>query len=168
MDRPIEYRRLSLRCDLIDKSPAVVLDRPERVAAFCSHLLRHPQEVFFWIGLDCRKQVVATQELFIGSVDCCIAHPREVFRNAFVVSPTVAGIILVHNHPSGVCEPSKEDLRFFEDVSEAGKLLRVPVIDCLVVAEDGAWSREAGTIVRPAAYMSELPHEEEGPWWAEI
>lgn len=145
---PLRYRRLAVRCEVLDRAPPVSLTRPEEVAAFCHELLDSPQEVFVWIGLDVRKHVVAVSELFRGTIDACTVHPREIFRSALVLAPTVGGIVVVHNHPSGVSEPSDEDVALFERLAEAGELLRIPLIDALVVAQDGWWSREVGGCVR--------------------
>ena len=155
---PIFYRRLKLHYEVAnDCGPVVTLTSPENVADFCTALTRDPQEVMLWIGLDSRKHVIAVQEVFRGTVDSCSVHPRDVFRSALVLASTVAGVILVHNHPSGCCDPSDEDLEFFDTVTEAGELLKIPVIDCLVIARDGAWSRaEDGRIKRPEGYNKEL------------
>jgi len=154
---PLGYRRLRVSCDVIrDDQPSIVLDRPETVAAFCEPLLRSPQEIVLWIGVDCRKAVQAVDELFRGTADRCQVHPRDVFAAALAASPTVSGVILVHNHPSGNCEPSDDDVAFFDRVSEAGELLCIPVLDCFVVAREGWWSRHAGAVTRPESYRRRL------------
>lgn len=89
------FRRLVVRHELVGEAPpAVVLDRPERVAWACGELLSSPQEVFLLICVDVKKHLVAAQELFRGTVDACIVHPREVFRSALLLAPTVAGVIV--------------------------------------------------------------------------
>lgn len=168
LPNPLSYRRLDVSMRVCDDSPPVALSKPECVAAFAHGLLDCPQEVMLWIGVDCRKHVVAVSELFRGTADACLVHPRDVFRNALVMAPTVAGVFLVHNHPSGSIEPSSEDLRFYEQVTAAGQLLRVPVVDCLVVAEEGFWSKEIGRVERSVNYAAMLPDPSEGeqPWAA--
>lgn len=160
----INYRRFQITTRISESNTRVVLDKPEHVAAFAHPLQVSPQEIMLWIAVDCRKNVVAVQDLFRGTVDSCMVHPREVFRDALRLAPTVCGIFLVHNHPSGSCEPSKEDIVFYDKVTAAGKLLQIPVIDCLIVSEDGAWSREAGKIDRPKSYTDELKSSVAGVW----
>jgi DNA repair protein RadC len=158
LSNPLEYRRLRLRAEIMDRDgPQAALTRPEAVASFCAPLLDSPQEVFFWLGVDARKRVCAVQELFRGTADSCLVHPREVFMAAVAV-PAVTGVFLVHNHPSGNSNPSDEDLRFFELVSQAGELLQIPVLDCFVLGSEGWWSREVGSVRPisggPAEYVS--------------
>ncbi len=146
LTNPLDYRRLRLRAEIVDlEYPQVQLSRPEAVASFCRPLLDSPQEVIFWIGVDAGKRVVAVQELFRGTTDSCLAHPREVFAAAVAV-PAVTGVFLVHNHPSGASAPSDEDLRFFELATGAGELLMIPVLDCFVLGAEGWWSREVGEV----------------------
>lgn len=156
MEELLIYRRFHLSTRINESRKRVVLTKPEHVAAFAYPLQESAQEIMLWIAVDCQRNVVAVQDLFRGTVDSCIVHPREVFRNALLLAPTVCGVFLVHNHPSGSCEPSREDIKFYDRVSAAGSLLNIPVIDCLIVSEDGAWSREAGKISRPASYLQTL------------
>jgi DNA repair protein RadC len=157
---PVQYQALRLRVEPADSTgERISLNRPELVAAFCRDMIHLPQEMMLWLGLDCRKQLVALDELYKGTVDMCIAHPRDVFRNALVLAPTVESVILVHNHPSGEPRPSEEDREFFAAVIDAGRLLRIPVVDCLVVAESGYWSHVDGLHRVPEAYEREAAEQ---------
>lgn len=160
----INYRRFEITTRIIESRKRIVLDKPELAAAFAHPLQESPQEIMLWIAVDCRKNVVAVQDLFRGTVDSCLVHPRDVFRNALRLAPTVCGVFLVHNHPSGCCEPSQDDIIFYDKVTAAGKLLQIPVIDCLIVSEDGAWSREVGKIERPQSYIDELKSSAPDAW----
>jgi DNA repair protein RadC len=124
--------------------PQMVLNGPQAVATLCRELLDSPQEVFYWIGVDVRLRVVAVQEMFRGTVDACIVHPRDVYRSALATAPILHGLIVIHNHPSGCCDPSQEDLDCFKRLEEAGQLLQIPLLDALVIAQDGIWSRAQG------------------------
>lgn len=89
------------------------------------------QEVFACLFLDSQHAVIAFDELFFGTVDGANVHPREVVRRA--LERNAAAAILVHNHPSGVAEPSDADVRVTRRVSEALALFDVRVLDHLVV-----------------------------------
>lgn len=89
------------------------------------------QEVFACLFLDSQHGVLAFDELFFGTIDGANVHPREVVRRA--LERNAAAVILVHNHPSGVAEPSDADVRVTRRLSEALALFDVRVLDHLVV-----------------------------------
>jgi DNA repair protein RadC len=103
-----------------------------------AQLERHPYEVFAVLFLDNRHRVIAFEELFRGTIDGAQVHPREVVRRA--LHHNAAALILAHNHPSGVSEPSAADLRITRRLSEALALIEVRVLDHLVVGHGEATS----------------------------
>lgn len=96
------------------------------------------QETFWIVALDARNRIVAAVEVARGGLTSVEVGPREVFRAALRLA--AAGIVLVHNHPSGDPSPSDEDREITRRVREAGKLLGVPVVDHVVVASRGFYS----------------------------
>lgn len=87
------------------------------------------------IYLNAHYQVVHDEIISIGTADANIIHPREVFRPA--ISCSAVGVILVHNHPSGILEPSAEDRRVTKQIKEAGALIGIELVDHLIVSKDG-------------------------------
>jgi DNA repair protein RadC len=94
-----------------------------------------PHESFYAIFLDNRHRVIACEELFRGTIDGASVHPREVARRCFEL--TAQAIILAHNHPSGVAEPSQADELITHRLRDALALLDVRVIDHLIVTGHG-------------------------------
>ncbi len=90
-----------------------------------------PQEEFHALLLNTRHRVVREVLITRGILDASLIHPREVFRVA--VGEGAAGIILVHNHPSGDPTPSPEDRAVTRQLSEAGRAVGIPVLDHVVV-----------------------------------
>ena len=90
-----------------------------------------PQEEFHALMLNTRHRVL--REVFVtrGILDASLVHPREVFRVA--VGEGAAGVILVHNHPSGDPTPSSEDRAVTRQLAEAGRALGIPVLDHVVI-----------------------------------
>ena len=103
-----------------------------------SRLSGYPQEVFACLFLDNRHRVIEYEELFRGTIDGASVHPREVVRRAIVHN--AAAIILAHNHPSGVAEPSHSDSRITLRLKEALALIDVRVLDHIVVGSGEAVS----------------------------
>ena len=91
------------------------------------------QEVFIAIGVDIRNGLLDVVEVARGSVAGVEVHPREVFRP--LVRMAAAGAVLVHNHPSGDATPSPEDVDLTRRLREVGRVLGIPVIDHVVVAD---------------------------------
>lgn len=110
------------------------LQNPSATREFVQLRLRDlPYEVFCCLLLDCHHRVLGFEELFRGTIDGAIVHPREVVRLA--LSRNAAALILVHNHPSGIAEPSAEDRKITVRLKEALALVDIRVLDHLVVGD---------------------------------
>jgi len=122
------------------------LDNPETTRRFLASRLRHlPHEVFACLFLDNRHRVIVFEELFRGTIDGASVHPREVVRRA--LQHNAAAVILSHNHPSGVAEPSRADIQLTRRLMEALALIDVRVLDHIVVGEgDGVSFAERGLL----------------------
>ena len=103
-------------------------------------LLLHarPHEVFVAVFLDAQHRVVASEELFRGTLTQTSVYPREVVKRALHFN--AAAVIFAHNHPSGVAEPSRADEALTVALKQALALVDVRVLDHFVVAGDGALS----------------------------
>ncbi len=103
------------------------------------------RESFHVLLLDGRHRLLAEEEVSVGTLTASLVHPREVFRGA--VAAAAAGLVLVHNHPSGDPSPSAEDRSVTRRLGEAGRILGIAVVDHVIVARGGHYSfREAGAL----------------------
>ncbi len=93
-----------------------------------------PKEHLRGIYLNAHYKVVRDEIISIGTVDASIIHPREVFKPALECS--AAAVIIVHNHPSGITEPSAADIAVTKRLIEAGKLIGIDLIDHIIVTKD--------------------------------
>lgn len=110
------------------------LQSPEDTARVLQARLRdYPFEVFAVLFLDNRHRVLAFEELFRGTIDGASVHPREVVRSA--LRHNAAAVILCHNHPSGVAEPSDADRRITARLRDALALVDIRVLDHVVVGD---------------------------------
>jgi DNA repair protein RadC len=92
------------------------------------------REVFACLFLDTRHHVIACEALFSGTLDAATVHPREVVRRALELN--AGAVILAHNHPSGVAEPSQADHALTRRLRDALALVEIRVVDHLVVGDD--------------------------------
>lgn len=104
----------------------------------CSQLRDLEHEVFCCLYLDKRHRLIQFQELFRGTIDGASVHPREVVKQA--LARNAAAVILVHNHPSGIAEPSHADELITRRLREALQLVDIRVLDHLIVADNGCLS----------------------------
>src|SRR5258706_5022719 len=108
------------------------LESPRAVRDYLSVTLGHrPHEIFGVIYVDNRHRLIEWQELFRGTLDGASVYPREVVKEA--LARNAAACILVHNHPSGVAEPSQADELITRRLKEALALVEIRVLDHLVV-----------------------------------
>jgi DNA repair protein RadC len=98
-----------------------------------ARLRRHQQEVFACLFLDNRHRLIRFEELFRGTVNGASVHPREIAKRA--LHHNAAAIIIAHNHPSGVAEPSLADRAITGRIRDAMSLIDVRLMDHLVVGD---------------------------------
>lgn len=111
------------------------------VVKLVEELRAKKQEYFLSLTLDGASYLIQKRTVFIGTLNHSIVHQREVFADA--ISDRAAGIIFVHNHPSGNIDPSKEDIAITNRLLEVGKMVGIEVIDHVIVGKDGCFSFQA-------------------------
>lgn len=110
-----------------------------------AHIGDKKQEHFLCLSLTGANEVIATRTITIGLLNSSQIHPREVFAD--VIADRAASVILVHNHPSGLCEPSKEDILVTDRIYKAGEILGITVLDHIIIAGNDLFSfREQGML----------------------
>lgn len=111
-----------------------VFSEPELVRKYLSHLLSHEQrEVFVVLYLDNQHRMICAEPLFQGTIDASPVYPRIVVQRA--LKHNAAAVILAHNHPSGVAEPSRADRAITERLTQAMALVDIRVLDHFVVGD---------------------------------
>lgn len=96
------------------------------------------QEHFYCIYLDNRKKVIDVKQLFIGTLNQSLVHPREVFKEAVLLS--ASSIICIHNHPSGNVIPSKDDIELTNRLSNVGIFMGIKIIDHIIIGNNDYYS----------------------------
>lgn len=110
------------------------LTSPEQTKLYLSGLLRDKQrEEFYVLFLDNQHRVICGEPLFQGTIDAASVYPREVVKRA--LEHNAAALILAHNHPSGVAEPSQSDRRITRRIIDALTLVDIRVLDHFVVGD---------------------------------
>lgn len=110
-----------------------VLNRPDLVQSYCATLLAHQTiEICMALFLDTRLRLIAAEELSRGTISQATIYPRELVRAALRLHAST--VILVHNHPSGSCEPSNADIQLTRHVGQALRLVDVRLADHIIVA----------------------------------
>ena len=103
------------------------------------------QEYFICFSLDSGRRIITRRIVTIGLLDVSLAHPREVFAGP--LKDRASSVIIAHNHPSGMAEPSKQDITMTQQLIAASQILGVPLYDHIVVAAEEHYSfRKNGLI----------------------
>ena len=101
-------------------------------------LAAEKSEVFAMIFLDNQHQTIAFEKIFFGTIDGAAVYPREIVRK--VIEHNAAAVILTHNHPSGIPEPSQADIAITRKIKSALDTIDVRVLDHIVVGSQGTVS----------------------------
>jgi DNA repair protein RadC len=122
------------------------LESPGATERYLKSVLRdHPHEVFACLFLDTRHRVIAFEELFHGTIDGATVYPRVVAEKA--LKHGAAALIVAHNHPSGVSEPSLADQAITRRLKEALGLLDIRLLDHFVIGEGAPVSMAARGLI---------------------
>lgn len=129
------------RCQLVREGStktAPKMSGSTAAAAVAVELLKDsPSEQFVSIMLDTKLKVIGAHIVTMGTLDASLVHPREAFRAAIIAN--ASAVIFVHNHPSGDCTPSSEDLSVLHQMEMAGKQLGINVHDSIIINAEGDW-----------------------------
>ena len=96
------------------------------------------QEEFYVLYLNNKKKYLSKKRLFIGSINTSIAHPREIFKEAYLLSASF--IICIHNHPSGDATPSIEDIEITKRIKEIGHIHAIELVDHIIIGNNNYYS----------------------------
>ncbi|MCX7065871.1 MAG: DNA repair protein RadC [Proteobacteria bacterium] len=142
---PAKAAALGAAVALAERYLACAVQREEVFGASVDvrRYLRHrlgssPREIFGALFLDAQHRLIAFREMFQGTLDSATVHPREVLRETLELN--AAAVIFVHNHPSGVAEPSSSDVKITERLRHLLQLIDVRVLDHVVVTASEAVS----------------------------
>jgi DNA repair protein RadC len=103
-----------------------------------AQLAQNKREVFAMLLLDSQHQLIAYREMFTGTINSAAVYPRELVKQA--MDDNAAAVILAHNHPSGVAEPSQADIQITQRIKQAFALVDVAVLDHFVIGHSSAVS----------------------------
>lgn len=124
-------------------APKAKISGPEDVVKLVREMEDYDRESAKVIHLDTKNQVMGVETISIGSLSMSIVHPRETVKGAILNNS--ANVIFVHNHPSGVCEPSNEDVEITGKLKEAFETVSIALLDSIIVGKGCRYSlREAG------------------------
>lgn len=122
-----------------------IIKSPEDVAILGRDYMRiheAPEEHLYMICLNTKNRVLGVFEISHGTVNSSIVGVREIFQKALLANSV--SIILMHNHPSGSPDPSREDISVTKKAAEAGKLLGVELLDHIVIGDRYVSLKEKG------------------------
>lgn len=112
---------------------------------YMDSLRYHKKEVFKVVLLNTKNEIISDVDVSIGTLNSSLVHPREVFREA--IKRSTNKIILIHNHPSGSVDPSKEDKNITSRLIECGEIIGIEVIDHIIIGDGLYFSFKENMII---------------------
>ena len=135
----LAFIELSKRMNVkLDKITDIRFKSPDIVYEYFKNNINLSQEEFYCLYLDSNKKILKDKLLFIGTANYSMVHPRDVFKEAYLVNATA--LICIHNHPSGDVRPSKEDEKITERLNQIGYLMGVKLLDHIIIGENNYYS----------------------------
>ncbi|NQZ00032.1 MAG: JAB domain-containing protein [Bdellovibrionales bacterium] len=104
-------------------------------STYLRRVIGFEQEEFWVLCLTSKLQLISAKLMFLGTVDKCLIHPRDIFR--YAMQENASKIMIAHSHPHGGPEPSGEDIRVTDRLIEVGYLVGIPVVDHIILSKRG-------------------------------
>lgn len=137
---------LSMRMAKAKKEPLLRFDAPKTVADYFMEQLRHEEkEKVILLCLDNKAQMISQTVLSVGTVNASLVSPREAFQYALKMQAVF--IMMLHNHPSGDPQPSRQDMEITGRLAKTGELLDIPLLDHIIIGDNRYTSfKESGLL----------------------
>lgn len=135
---------MTMRLEIRTPSPSlkpmtpVVMSGAGVVYGHLKDVAESDREMFIILMLDTKSRIVKKELISLGTVDTAAVYPREVFKSAILAS--CASMVLVHNHPSGNCEPSSADRKLTQDLETVAKILGIKILDHIIIGKGSFYS----------------------------
>jgi len=117
----------------VQETGTAVIDKPETLYPVLAEIANLAQEIFCVVLLNTKNKVIGIKPVTVGILDYSVVHPREVFYCA--IKASAKAIIVAHNHPSGVAEPSQADRLITDKLDQALRSIDVRLLDHMVVGQ---------------------------------
>lgn len=133
-----------IKAEKIEESPCIT--SPQDVVNLVMEDMRsYDREHFKAMLLNTKNKVLCLDTISIGSLNSSFAHPREIFKNA--IKRSAASIILIHNHPSGDPQPSREDIFLTKELLKVSELLKIKIFDHIIIGNRRYYSMKENNII---------------------
>lgn len=145
--RLTENKRVTLEKEVSTNHPELsyAIKSPDDAATVGKEFMRiheESEEYMYMICMNVKNKIIGVFEISHGTVNASLVQPREVFQKALLAN--AVSIIVMHNHPSGDCTPSREDIEVTKRLVEAGKIIGVEVLDHIIVGDRYSSLKEKG------------------------
>lgn len=143
----VEGRKVVLEKDLSTNYPEMdnMMNSPETVVKLAKgflHMHEQAEEYMYMLCLNTKLKLNGVFEVSHGNVNSSVVGVREVFQKALLGN--AVSIILIHNHPSGDCTPSRQDIEVTKRLVEAGKIIGIDVLDHIIIGQTYCSLKEKG------------------------
>ncbi len=122
-----------------------IINQPQDIIPFVQNYTMESREHFCCVTISGAKEIMNIRVISIGTISRALIHPRELFADA--ITDRASGIICVHNHPFGFCQPSQADIDSTEAIRKASEIIGISLIDHIIITKNDYFSfREHGLL----------------------
>ncbi len=123
----------------------IYINSSQDVVKEVNHIKENKKENFVVLYLDARSKLIHKETISIGTLNASLIHPREVFEPA--IRYLAAQIVLAHNHPSGDSDPSEDDIEITKQLTSAGQILDIEVVEHVIITQNNYFSFKDNRII---------------------
>lgn len=134
-------KEVSVYCPEVDRK----MNSPEKIvklARYFLHMHEQTEEYLYMVCMNTKLEMTSLFEISHGNVNSSVVGVREVFQKALLAN--AVNIIMIHNHPSGDCTPSRQDVEITKRLQEAGTIVGVEVLDHIIIGNNYCSLKEKG------------------------
>lgn len=132
-----------INTERVEESPYITCPK-DVVELVMEEMKTYDREHFKAVLLNTKNKVISMETISIGNLNSSLAHPREIFKNA--IKRSAASIILIHNHPSGDPEPSREDISLTKELIKVSEILKIKIFDHVIIGNMRYYSMKENNI----------------------
>lgn len=127
----------------------MLIENTKSAESYLRRVMKFEQEEFWVLAFSSNQRLIKARMIFLGTVDSCMVHPREIFK--FAIEVGASKILIAHCHPSGDPTPSLEDMKATQRLIQTSQVIGIPIVDHLILTKNKVTSLEALRLLKKFA-----------------
>lgn len=128
------YQIIQAKISTVKEPTGYYASNDSSAIEFCKDMASLAQESLQILTINVKNRIIDRHMITLGVLNYSFAHPREIFKAC--CNDSAAALIMIHNHPSGVTDPSNEDIKMTNRIIAAGEIMDIPLLDSIIIAKN--------------------------------